>query len=51
MLKSNMFASMKDPDTAYSNKFPGTVYFKNSNLEIPQAIDFLLVVFSHMTST
>ena len=46
-----MFASMKDPDTAYSNKFTGTVYFIISNSEIPQAVDFWLVVFNHMTST
>ena len=45
------YTSMKDPDTANSNMFPGTVYFKNSNSEIPQAVDFWLVVFNHMTST
>ena len=44
-----MFASMKEPDTAYINKLTGTVYSKKSNSEIPQAVDFWLVVFNHMT--
>ena len=49
--KCTMFASMKEPDTAYSNKFTGTVYFKISNSEILQTVDFRLVVFNYMTCT
>ena len=42
--KCSMFSSMKEPDTTYSNKFTGTVYFEISNSEILQAVDFWLVV-------
>ena len=38
-------------DTAYSNKFTGTVYFKISNLDKLKAVDFWLVVFNDMTCT
>ena len=48
--KSTMFCQYEGPRHC-SNKFTGAVYFKNSNSEIPQAFDFWLVVFNHMTST
>ena len=35
----------QESDTAYSNKFTGTVYFKISNPEILQAVDFSLNTF------
>ena len=47
--RCTMFSSMKEPDTTYSSKFTGMVYFKNSNSEILQAVDFWLVVFNYMT--